>query len=141
MKKRIDTTTTRISVGHPAANRYDFRVRRTLQPGSKGTQRILNEFHEALYCVRHRDDQEHGMRYTTIELIRSVRPLRAKPGPFKLEDVVAIRTRENEHVLDRKLEQWGGTWDERQRCWLVPYKVARKLRVARRAQPRAGTSA
>ena len=135
MKKERNSTKTVARAGAYQPPRYEFKVSRTLQPGSKGTQGMVDEYHESLYCVRYRDDEEHGMRYTTIELIRSARPLPRRAGPFKLDDVVSIRTRPTETGLQRRLQAWGGTWDAQRGCWQVAYKVARKLRVARRAQP------
>lgn len=122
------------------AHCYDFRVSRTLQPGSKGTQKFLEEYRETLVCVRYRDDQERGLRFTTIEHIHAVGRIPRHARPIGLEEIISIKTRPHEATLAKRLKTWGGTWDAVRGCWLVPYKVARKLRVARRAQlPSAAT--
>jgi len=134
MKKERVIKQTISSAGAYQPPSYQFNVRRTLRPGARGTWRHVEEFRESLYCVRYRDDEEHGLRFTTVELIRSVRPLERKKGPFKLEETVSIWPRHGETELTQKLERWGGTWDEQHQCWLVKYRVARKLRLARRAR-------
>ena len=139
MNNKRTTRRTMASDGAYRPPSYGFRVRRTLRPGARGTQRHVNEYHESLYCVRYRDDEEHGLRYTTIELIRSVRPLARRAGPFKLEEIVAIWPTRDETGLQQKLQKWGGTWDAQRGCWLVKYKVARKMRLASRAKPAPAT--
>jgi hypothetical protein len=138
MKKERITRKTVARAGAYQAPSYDFKVRRTLKPGARGTQRHVEEFHESLYCVRYREDEDNAMRYVTVELIREVRPLARRGGPFKLDELVSIRLATHEEKLANKLKTWGATWDAQRQCWLMKYKVARKLRVAARARKATG---
>ncbi|BDV42288.1 hypothetical protein GURASL_12110 [Geotalea uraniireducens] len=47
-----------------------------LKPGQKGTQRLVEQYGDALLCVRYRCDAKRGVRLKTVELIVEERPAR-----------------------------------------------------------------
>ena len=40
-----------------------------IEPGQKGTKRLVEKFGDALLCVRYRYDANRGVRLKTVELV------------------------------------------------------------------------
>jgi hypothetical protein len=40
-----------------------------LKPGQKGTRRLVEQFGDALLCVRYRYDEKRGVKLKTVEII------------------------------------------------------------------------
>jgi len=51
-----------------------MRAHVTLQPGQKGTKKLLAEYGDQLVCVRYRDDKASRRQLKTVELIVEERP-------------------------------------------------------------------
>ena len=51
---------------------FASKINKRLAPGQNGTKRYLNQYGNALVCVRYRQDQ--SQRYTTVEIVVDQRP-------------------------------------------------------------------
>jgi hypothetical protein len=112
----------------PSARRDVLRepllVKRTLRAGALGTQRLLLQDDTNLVCVRYRENNAGTERYTTVELI-----IDRRPTPTTLVRI-AVDWRETQ--LRHRLRNHGAQWDATRRCWLVPLRVARQLKLLSR---------
>src|SRR2546428_4074420 len=57
-----------------------MRAQVTLQPGRKGTKRLLEQYGAKLVCVRYRYNEERRLRYKTVELIVEETPWEKSSG-------------------------------------------------------------
>ncbi len=97
-------------------------VIKTLQPGQPGTRRHQKRFGERLICVRYRNDEEKGIRYTTVELIVDQGPLLTHAPTHPSPDTpTRIRVDYQEHELRERVKTLGGRWHPEMRCWLLPW--------------------
>ena len=49
-----------------------MRTRLKLNPGQRGTKKLVTKYGERLICVRYRYDDEKKKRYKTVELVEEV---------------------------------------------------------------------
>lgn len=117
-------------------------VIKRLSPGAPGTRRLLDRYGDALVCVRYREDQRGGSRYTTIELIvdrRPAKPSRQPPAATAATTTtgapsatVLVRIDFHEAELRQRIKQAGATWNPTRRLWQVPRDAIRPLKLASR---------
>jgi hypothetical protein len=124
---------------HPAGGAMETRV--TLQPGDKGTKRLVEKFGDQLLCVRYRYDPEERVRYKTVELVIETVPWR--PGEHPRDDrapgrppvLVGVRVRFEDAELRQRVKAAGGRWSPERRLWVLPLSVARRLKLSNRLVP------
>lgn len=92
-----------------------------LKPGQKGTKRLMQEFGDALVCVRYRYDPEKGRQYKTVEIVVSESPWTPPPAKYAASELVALRIGFEEKSLQERVKSIGGTWDRQRKVWLVRY--------------------
>jgi len=102
----------------------DVKTCNNLQPGRKGTKRLLEKYGDSLLCVRYRYDARRGVRLKTVELIVEEKALQV-PLPFHDEDIVDILVRYSEKSLREMLKAAGGKWDPGSKLWHVSYGAIR----------------
>lgn len=66
--------------------RKDLELLRELKPGEPGTEDLVEQFGDALVCVRHWYDPERDVELKTVEIVEARRPSQPsrrgrKPGP------------------------------------------------------------
>ncbi len=112
-------------------------VTKTLQPGDRGTARLLRQYGDRLVCVRYRHDPDRKKNITTVELViderdalggyRQLNP--KKPVP---KQQVAIRVNYMEVELRAKVKEAGGLWDPKIKLWRLAFNRVQELGLEQR---------
>lgn len=58
----------------------DMKTQAHLKPGQKGTKRLVEQYGDALLCVRYRFDQVRGVKLKTVDLVVGEIPFRTGSG-------------------------------------------------------------
>jgi hypothetical protein len=75
----VPNDTTGPAKGRPPATKPPGgSVIKRLAPGVPGTRRLQERYRDTLVCVRYRQDDTRGLRYTTVELVVDQRPFTVK---------------------------------------------------------------
>jgi len=98
-----------------------MKTRVILKPGQKGTKRLVEQYGEALICVRYRYDTENQKQYKTVEIIVSESEWTPPPAKYPDGTLVSLKIGINEMTLQNQVRAVGGRWDKEKRLWLVPY--------------------
>jgi hypothetical protein len=119
-----------------------MRTRATLNPGQKGTRKLMQMYGKELLCVRYRYDEERKKRVTTVELVVSEapwQPPKPKPKPAA-PSLVKVRIAFGEKALQQQVREAGGQWNRAERVWEVPAECIEPLSLAGRVveAPNAG---
>ena len=110
-----------------------MRTRLIRQPGQPGTKRLVEQYGAELVCVRYRYDDQRGKRYKTIELI--VEESSYAPSPkFKPDTIVGLRIGINETGLQKRVKQFGGTWNRSRQLWDIRYDRVVELGLEERIE-------
>jgi hypothetical protein len=89
-------------------------TRLKLKPGQKGTKALVEQYGEALVCVRYRYDEASRTRIKTVELIvdkKELTPSRKKQQKIEDETLVPVRIAYGEKQLGKMARSAGGKWD------------------------------
>lgn len=110
-----------------------MRVRLTLQPGRRGTKKLLREFGDRLVCVRYRYDEAGRRRLKTAEIIVDERSWIPDPErTLKGYRTVNLTIDYHEKNLRVKIKRAGGTWNPEKRAWELPFYIVRQLGLENR---------
>ena len=102
-------------------------VTKKLSPQQPGARKLAQRYGDALVCVRHRQDTDSFIRYTTVELLVEQAPIaRRPPRPALL--CVKLEIGDIEHR--RLIIEAGGHWDAKARAWWLPKTAVRQLGLA-----------
>ncbi len=101
-----------------------MRTRLKLNPGQRGTKKLLQQYGRQLVCVRYRYDEEQQRRYKTVELI--VDEVEWKPR-LRADTVVHLQVAWGEISIGSKIKQAGGQWNRAGQYWELRYDLAVKL--------------
>ena len=96
-------------------------TRVNLKPGQKGTKRLVDQYSDALVCVRYRYDTKTHKQHKTVELIVSESKWTPPPAKYPAGELAPLRIGINETALQVQARAVGGRWDNDQRVWFVPY--------------------
>lgn len=99
-------------------------VLKRLAPGAPGTQRWLDRYGESLVCVRYRQDETIGRRYTTVEIIVDERSYR--------DPTALVRIAYGETNLRRQAREQGGRWLPERKLWRLPLRAVQQLGLQNR---------
>jgi hypothetical protein len=106
-----------------------MRTRLKLNPGQRGTKKLLRQYGSQLICVRYRYDEEKKRRYKTVELIVDEVPWEPKeqgPEPAWNEpsphEEVHIRIDNTDRALRERLKAAHGRWNLHLKFWTLPYR-------------------
>lgn len=94
-----------------------------LKPGANGTKRLVEQYGQALLCVRYRFDKKRGIRLKTVKIVVEEKPLIAPR--FKDEDVVPVSVAYEETELREQPRNMHAKWDPRLKVWFVRYRLIR----------------
>ncbi len=105
-----------------------------LQPGQKGTKRLIDKYGDRLACARYRLDLESGRRCTTVEPIEEQTDFQTRPQaapsndeprlpPPSTEQHLGVRVEYRESELREKVKAAGGIWRPRQKLWQLSYEA------------------
>lgn len=111
-----------------------------LFPGQKGTKRLVEQYGDALLCVRYRTDEKRGLRLKTVELIVGEKPLRTG-SKYQDEEMVNLIVAYGETILRDQLKSLGGRWNPKDKLWQVEFGAIRGIPelVERIVQPETST--
>jgi hypothetical protein len=98
-----------------------MKTRVNLKPGQKGTKSLVDQYGDALVCVRYRYDTKTHRQYKTVELIISESEWMPPPAKYAEGELVPLKIGINEPALQTQARAAGGRWDKDQRVWFVPY--------------------
>jgi uncharacterized Fe-S cluster-containing radical SAM superfamily enzyme len=101
----------------------DMKSYNHLKPGQKGTKRLVEQYGDALLCVRYRYDEKRGVRLKTVEIVVEERP--TIPSRFKDGDIVSVSVHFDEMELREQLRTLRARWDSQAKLWFVPYRLIR----------------
>ncbi|MGH8071734.1 MAG: hypothetical protein ACRERE_42165 [Candidatus Entotheonellia bacterium] len=105
-----------------------------LQPGQKGTKKLLAQYGEQLVCGRSRYDATRPRRLKTVEWIVEETPWHPARGVSKGVEIVGVRVDVQEVSLQRQVKQAGGRWNPTRRVWESRRDQAVKLGVQDRIE-------
>jgi ATP-dependent protease HslVU (ClpYQ) ATPase subunit len=115
----------------------NLKVRLTLNPGDRGTKKLVNEFGDKLICVRYRYDEKRGRRLKTVETIVEDIPWKAPPGN---NNEVFVKAKWNEKDLHLLIKNAGGKYDKNLKLWKIAYGDAMTLGLKSRIVDKNGKS-
>jgi len=116
----------------------DMKTQTHLKPGQKGTKRLVEQYGDALLCVRYRRDEQRGVTLKTVELVVGEIPFRAGSG-YRDDEIVPVVVAYGEKALRNRLKAAGGRWDPAEKLWQVPYGAIRgNAELEERILPRKG---
>ena len=98
-----------------------MKTRVILKPGQKGTKRLVDQYGDALYCVRYRYDAKAHKQYKTVEIIVSESEWTPPPAKYPDGALVPLKIGINEMSLQNQARAVGGQWNKQRQVWLVPY--------------------
>ena len=98
-----------------------MKTRVNLKPGQKGTKRLMEQYGDALVCVRYRYDEKTQKQYKTVEIIVSESEWTPPPAKYTDGSIVPLKISINETALQEQVKAVGGRWDKEQQIWLVPF--------------------
>ena len=99
-------------------------TRLKLKPGQKGTKALVEQYGDALVCVRYRYDEASRTRIKTVELIvdkKELTPSRKKQQKIEDETVVPVRIEYGEKQLGKMARCAGGKWNPEVKLWYIQY--------------------
>lgn len=98
-----------------------MKTRVILKPGQKGTKRLVEQYGEALICVRYRYDAKAHKQYKTAEIIVSATEWTPPPAKYSDGTLVPLKIGIEETSIQKQVRSVGGRWNKEKRLWLVPY--------------------
>ena len=106
-----------------------------LRPGQKGTQKLQQEYGEALVCVRYRYDGESSRRVKTVEIIVDEseweKPVEREPREEEGPHQVGVRIPIMREDLVSTLRHKKAEYNEETKEWRMPYTVAVRMGLRR----------
>jgi hypothetical protein len=117
-----------------AREAQSMRIQVTLQPGQKGTKKLMAQYGQQLVCVRYRYDVTHQRRLKIVELIVEETPWRPERAAHRGTEVVGVRIDFQEVSLQRRVKQAGGRWNPARRVWELRRDQALKLGLKERIE-------
>jgi hypothetical protein len=98
-----------------------MKTRVNLKPGQKGTKKLVQQYGDALICVRYRYDANKQKQYKTVEIIVSESEWTPPSAKYSDGELVPLKIGLNETALQSQARAVGGRWDKELRVWIVPY--------------------
>jgi hypothetical protein len=98
-----------------------MKTRVNLKPGQKGTKRLVQQYGDALVCVRYRYDAKALKQYKTVEIIVSESVWTPPPAKYPDGELVSLKIGIDETTLQNQARAVGGRWDKERQVWLVPF--------------------
>jgi hypothetical protein len=102
----------------------DMKTRKHLKPGQMGTKRLVEQFGDALLCVRYRYDEQRGVQLKTVEIVVEEKVV-GSAVRYRDDDMVKLIVAFTEKGLRDRLKAAGGRWDPQEKLWLVRYGAVR----------------
>ena len=102
-----------------------MKTRLILKPGQRGTKRLVEEYGDALLCVRFRYDEKTRKLLKTVELVVEQSDWTPPPSRYSAKAHVALRIEASDMPLRARAKAAGAKWNPEKRLWFVTYgKIA-----------------
>jgi hypothetical protein len=98
-----------------------MRARLKLNPGQRGTKKLLTQYGNRLVCARYRYDAKQKKRFKTVELIVEEIAWEPKARRMAGDTLVRIQVALPEVEVRRQVKYAGGRWDPGRRVWKLRY--------------------
>jgi len=98
-----------------------MKTRVNLKPGQKGTKRLVEQYGDALICVRYRYDAKAHKQLKTVEIVVSENNWTPPPAKYPDGALVSLKIGIKEIALQEQVRAVGGRWNKQEQVWLVPY--------------------
>jgi hypothetical protein len=82
---------------------------------------LVEQYGDALICVRYRYDSKAHKQYKTVEIIVSETEWTPPQAKYPDGTLVSLKIGMNEIALQNQVRAVGGRWDKQRKVWLVPY--------------------
>ena len=96
-------------------------TRLKLKPGQRGTKALVEQYGDALFCIRYRYDAASRTRIKTVELIVEKKQLSSTKQVINSNAIVPVQISYGEKELGKLIKSLGGRWDSEVKLWYVPY--------------------
>lgn len=101
-----------------------------MKPGQKGTKGLMEQYGDALVCVRYRYDAKKHKQYKTVEIIVSEADWTPPPVKYSDSTMIALKIGVKETAQQTQVKSVGGRWDIKKKVWIVPYGCIKGTRSA-----------
>lgn len=98
-----------------------MKTRARLKPGQNGTKKFVEQYGDALVCVRYRYDAVTRKQFKTIEIIVSESDWTPPPAKYPDSALVPLKIGIKETAAQQQVRAVGGRWDQGKKLWFVPY--------------------
>lgn len=98
-----------------------MKTRARLKPGQNGTKKYVEQYGDALVCVRYRYDAATRKQCKTIEIIVSESDWTPPPAKYSDSTLVPLKIGIKETEAQEQVRAVGGRWDKGKKLWFVPY--------------------
>jgi len=95
-----------------------MKTRVILKPGQKGTKRLVEQYGDALICVRYRYDAKAHKQLKTVEIVVSENNWTPPPAKYPDGALVSLKIGIKEIALQEQVRAVGGRWDKQRQVWL-----------------------
>jgi hypothetical protein len=112
-----------------------MRTRLKLQPGMRGTKKLVTKYGDRLVCVCYRYDAALGKRYKTVELIEEEADWIPQRQAMPADTRVAVRVAYAETEVRQAVKAAGGWWNSAQQVWELRYDAVLRLGLTERIVP------
>jgi hypothetical protein len=99
-----------------------MRTIKKMQPGTKGTKKLVDIYGDKLVCVRYRKDDQRNRNVKTIELIIDENAFSTNASEISMNKLLCLDVKEEEALLGRAIRSEGGKWNRKAGVWELPYK-------------------
>jgi hypothetical protein len=101
------------------------KTRLILKPGQRGTKSLMEQYGDALLCVRFRYDAESRQRLKTVELIVERAEWTPPRQAYTADTLVPLHIHAADMPMRSQAKAAGGRWNPEKKLWLVKYgKIA-----------------
>lgn len=95
---------------------------------------MLQQYGNALLCVRYRYDEARGVKIKTVEIIVEEKPV-LHPR-FECDDFVPVHVGYHEQELRELLRKFRARWEPEQKVWYVRYGLIQRTPLEARIAAR-----
>lgn len=106
-------------------------TRLKLKPGQRGTKSLVEQYGDALVCIRYRYDATSRTRIKTVELIIERKQLPSSSNNIKDVEIVPVQIAYAEKHVGNLIRPLGGRWDSDVKLWYVPYGTIKGTELER----------
>ena len=108
-------------------------TKKTLIAGQPGTKKWIQQYGEALTCVRYKYDTINKRKIKTVELIVETETWEMNQNRIPANKIIELQVNYEEVHLQKLIKSAGGRWNREKKLWELPYKEVVALGLEKRA--------